>query len=158
MNKTEEEDRITKFKGVVERELKRCTRYQNFASLLMLNVSRDGPMTPVNGSVAISGEKLMALIRSMLRETDVVDLQRDDLITVLLLYSDKRIARQVGDRLKTWISNYFGEKEDPDSPRVYFGGASFPSHATDCEILYQRAFQMVEKAKDSKQSLVQIFD
>ncbi|MFN8008867.1 MAG: diguanylate cyclase [Terriglobia bacterium] len=155
MTKTQEEVRKFEFTETAEKELKRCLRYQNFASLLLLSVPST---TSLRGDSAVTGDRLLNLIKTAVRETDIIELQGEDLITVLLLYSDKRIARRVGERLKDWISNYVGGKGDSSSPQFYFGGACFPSHATDFGTLFQRAFQMVEKARSSGESLVQIYE
>ena len=157
MTKTLEEAGKPEFKVVVENELKRCLRYQNFASLLLLNVATGPLSADSNSNPAVPRDKLMALIQSELRETDVIDLQEKNMIAVLLLYSDKRIAGMVGDRLKTCITNYVGKKEDLGSPKVYLGGAVFPSHATDYGTLYERAHQIVEKARSIGQDQVLIF-
>jgi len=158
MTKTREEVVKPEFRVIVENELKRCLRYQNFASLLLVNVPT-GPLPADSPSHSgVPGEKLMALIQSELRETDVIDLPEKDTIAVLLLYSDKRIARMVGDRLKTCITNYVGRKEDLDSPKVYLGGAVFPSHATDYGTLYERAHHVVEKARSIGKDQELIFE
>ncbi len=158
MTKTLEEARKPEFKVIVENELKRCLRYQNFASLLLLNVATGSLSADSNGNSAVHGDKLMALIQRELRETDIIDLQEKDMIAVLLLYSDKRIARMVGDRLKSCITNYVGKKEGLGSPNVYLGGAVFPSHATDYGTLYERAHQIVDKARSIGQDQVLIFE
>jgi len=158
MTKTLEEAGKPKFKVVVENELKRCLRYQNFASLLLLNVATGPLSADSNSNPAVPGDKLMALIQSELRESDVIDLPEKNMIAVLLLYSDKRIARMVGDRLKTCITNYVGKKQELGSPKVYLGGAVFPSHATDYGTLYERAQQIVEKARSIGQDQVLIFE
>ena len=158
MTNTPEEVQKPEFKVAAEKELKRCLRYQNFASLLLLSVAPDTISTRSDGSSAVTGDRLLGLIRNAVRETDVIDLEKEGLITVLLLYSDKKVAQRVGDRLQDWISNYVNGKRNSGSPRVHFGGACFPSHATDYGTLYQRAFQMVEKAQNSGQAQVQIFE
>ena len=156
IGKNREDAGKPEFKVVVENELKRCLRYQNFASLLLLNVATDPLSADPSSNSAVPGDRLMALIQSELRETDVIDLQEKDMIAVLLLYSDKRIARMVGDRLKTCITNYIGKREDRGSPKVYLGGAVFPSHATDYRALNEMAHQIVEKARSNGQDQVLI--
>ena len=158
MNNTLEQGGKPHFREVVETELKRCLRYQNFASLLLLNMSDGSLSATCKSTSGVSGDKLLALIKSELRETDVIDLQGKDLIAVLLLYSDKRIARMVGDRLKTCITNFVGINEDSGPPKVYLGGAVFPSHATDYGTLYERAYQIVEKARSIGQDQVLIYE
>jgi len=158
MNAIPEESRKPDFKASVERELKRCLRYQNFASLILLNVSTDSPSADSNSSSQIPPHKLMALIQRELRETDIIDSQGKDVIAVLLLYSDKKIAQMVGNRLRTCITNYVGTKEDQGSPRVFIGGACFPSHATDYGTLYERAHHIVEKAKSIGQDQVLVLE
>jgi hypothetical protein len=158
MTKTGEEAVKKEFRVIVENELKRCLRYQNFASLLLVNVPTGPLLADSPSNSGVPGDKLMALIQSELRETDVIDQPEKDTIAVLLLYSDKRIARMVGDRLKTCITNYVGRKENLGSPKVYLGGAVFPSHATDYGTLYERAHHIVEKARSIGQDQELIFE
>jgi hypothetical protein len=158
MTNTPEEVRKPEFKVAAEKELKRCLRYQNFASLLLLSVSPTTLSAGSEGSSGVTGDRLLGLIRNAVRETDVIDLEKEGLITVLLLYSDKKVAQRVGDRLNDWISNYVDGKKNSGSPGVHFGGACFPSHATDYGTLFQKAFQMMEKARESGKPQVQIFE
>ncbi len=158
MTNTPEEVHKPEFKVAAEKELKRCLRYQNFASLLLLSVTPDTISAGSDGSSAVTGDRLMGLIKNAVRETDVIDLDKEGLITVLLLYSDKKVAQRVGDRLQDWISNYVDGKRNSGSPRVHSGGACFPSHATDYGTLFQLAFEMVEKARNSGKTQVQIFE
>jgi hypothetical protein len=147
MTKTGEEAVKKEFRVIVENELKRCLRYQNFASLLLVNVPTGPLLADSPSNSGVPGDKLMALIQSELRETDVIDQPEKD-----------TIARMVGDRLKTCITNYVGRKENLGSPKVYLGGAVFPSHATDYGTLYERAHHIVEKARSIGQDQELIFE
>ena len=101
--------------------------------------------------MAVSGDRLIALLRSALRETDVIDFQGEDLITVLLLYSDKRIARTVGDRLKTGLTITSGPWKIP-APLESFWGSLFPFSRNRLRNPLSKASQMIEKARDSRET------
>jgi diguanylate cyclase (GGDEF)-like protein len=142
--------------SLLENELKRSLRYQNFTSILLFEAQSTSSKVRDQNHSDIA-ERMAALIRSEIRETDIVGMYSGNTVIVVLLYSDKNIAIKVGDRLSKWISNYFSSS-GKSSQTLSVGGACFPSHATDSRSLYQKAFEMVESAKARGDNCVQILD
>jgi diguanylate cyclase (GGDEF)-like protein len=128
----------------LEMELKRSLRYQNFISLLLIEANpRVGAARAEDNSTL--SEKMAALIRKELRESDIVGTYNRNTVRVILLYSDERVSRKIADRLRTWMSNYFGVESNRSN--VSLGDACFPSQANDLDCLYQKASEMLERAK-----------
>jgi hypothetical protein len=128
----------------LEMEFKRSLRYQNFISLLLIEANPKVAASRAEDSSTLA-EKMAALIRKELRETDIIGICSRNTIRVVLLYSDEKVARKIGDRLRLWMSNYFGVEDI--SSNVSLGEACFPSQANDLGCLYQRASEMLEREK-----------
>ena len=128
----------------LEMELKRSLRYQNFISLLLIEANPRAAASRAEDSSTLA-EKMAALIQKELRETDLIGTYDRNTIRVVLLYSDERVAHKIGDRLRLWISNYFGL--EGNNSNVSLGDACFPSQANDLGCLYQKASEMLERAK-----------
>jgi len=143
-------------KGLLENELKRSLRYQTFTSILLFEAhSRDSAGGDEHHlDVA---ERMATLIRKETRETDMIGKQGENIVIVVLLHSDKNVAYKVGHRLNAWLSNYLSSS-GKISHTLSVGGACFPSHATDSNSLYQRAFEMLERAKGQSGNNVQILE
>jgi diguanylate cyclase (GGDEF)-like protein len=133
------------FDLILEMELKRSLRYQNFISLLLIEANPKVAAARVEENSALS-EKMAALIRKELRESDIIGTYDKNTVRVILLYSDETVAGKIADRLRIWMSNYFGE-EGNHSSKVSLGDACFPSQANDLGSLYRKASGMLEKAK-----------
>ncbi|PYV42346.1 MAG: hypothetical protein DMG06_14310 [Acidobacteria bacterium] len=140
--------------GLLENELKRSLRYQHFTSILLFEAHPKGAIGKDENSLD-TAERMEALIRKEIRETDIVSMYNGNAVIVVLLYSDKNIALKVGDRLCKWISNYLCSA-GKNSQTLSVGGACFPSHATDSRSLCQKAFEMVERAKANGGNCVRI--
>jgi hypothetical protein len=130
------------FGALLEIELKRSLRYQNYLALLLLEarIPNHAGCEPDNGN---SWSKLVALVSSVIRETDLVGAPERNLLTIVLLNSDNRVAALVAERLNGWVAQCYGRGN-------YFsiGGACFPTHATDLKGLYQSASCMLAAARD----------
>ena len=129
------------FSALLEIELKRSLRYQNYLALLLVETQLGLP----RGEPKNSGSKMTALVRSVIRETDLVGALEQNLLTVLLLNSDNRTASLVANRLSNWVSQCLGT-----GSRLSIGGACFPTHATDLQGLYQSASGMLVAARDQQ--------
>jgi diguanylate cyclase (GGDEF)-like protein len=132
------------FDLILEMELKRSLRYQNFISLLLIEANPKVAAARVEDNSTLS-EKMAALIRKELRESDIIGTYDRNTVRVILLYSDERVAGKIADRLRIWMSNYFGVEGNHSN--VSLGDACFPSQANDLSSLYQKASGMLEKAK-----------
>jgi hypothetical protein len=132
------------FDLILEMELKRSLRYQNFISLLLIEANPRVTAARVEDNSTLS-EKMAALIRKELRESDIIGTYDRNTVRVILLYSDERVAGKIADRLRIWMSNYFGVEGNHSN--VSLGDACFPSQANDLGGLYRKASGMLEKAK-----------
>jgi diguanylate cyclase (GGDEF)-like protein len=136
------------FDSFLEMELKRSLRYQNFTSLLLLNVKLENHRGGEGLALAFM-EKLASLIRCELRETDVVGNYDGTMISIILLYSDNLIAEKVGERLKGSISSYFSGLSSSSEVEFSFGKACFPTDATDMHCLYSSAYSAMLNGQPS---------
>jgi diguanylate cyclase (GGDEF)-like protein len=130
------------FDGFLEMELKRSLRYQNFTSLLLVQVK---PENCQGGESLNRGfmDKMASLIRCELRETDVVGNYDGSVLSIILLYSDNLIAERVGERLKGSISSYFTGLGSSSEVGFSLGKACFPTDATDMQCLYKSAYSAI---------------
>jgi diguanylate cyclase (GGDEF)-like protein len=128
----------------LDMELKRSLRYQNFISLLLIEANPRVAAARVEDNSTLS-EKMAALIRKELRESDIIGTYNRNTVRVILLYSDERVAHKIADRLRTWMSNYFGVESNHSN--ISLGDACFPSQANDLGCLYRKASEMLERAK-----------
>jgi diguanylate cyclase (GGDEF)-like protein len=128
----------------LEMELKRSLRYQNFISLLLIEANPRVAAARGEDNSTLS-EKMAALIRKELRESDIIGTYDRNTVRVILLYSDERVARKIAERLRAWMSNYFGVESNHSN--VSLGDACFPSQANDLGCLYRKASEMLERAK-----------
>lgn len=134
------------FDRLLDLELKRSFRYQSFTSLLLMEATQNEESSSKENSSVGFLEKLARLLRKELRETDIVGAGEGS-VAVILIHSDKRTARVVGDRLLSWLSSYFSSTEVKSRCCFGMGGACFPSHATDSKGLFQKAAEMLERSK-----------
>lgn len=138
------------FGALVAIELKRSLRYQNYLTLLLIEARSGGAAggERQNGNVA---SKLTALVRAVIRETDLIGAPEENLLTIVLLNSDNRTANRVAERLSSWVSQYLGVGN-----HLSIGGACFPTHATDLRGLYQSASGMLAAAREQKTNCYRI--
>ena len=142
------------FKGLLEMELKRSQRYQNFASVLLVEAYQEERVNQINGSNDHLSQRVAALMRSEIRETDLLGSFDENVLMIVLLHSDTNTSVGVAHRLGTLLGGYLGDGEGA-SARFCVGGACFPTHATDLSSICQRAQQMLEKARDLQAEPIQ---
>ena len=133
------------FSRLLELELKRSLRYQSFISILLVEAHAGGTEDGENHPL-VSG-KLALLIGEQLRETDLIGTYNENVLSVVLLHSDKTMAHRVAQRLGILMSQYFGTSTSQGHFSI--GGACFPSNATDLSSLYQTAFIMLSEARSA---------
>ena len=122
------------FLFLLDLEIKRAQRYQNFLSLLSLTF---GHLDPSMGEHAsISMKTLANLVKYDLRETDIVGLGAGNLLLVMLPYADMAGAHTVRERLKQILYEYgFGRK----GFTVEINEVCFPTHANNFDDLLRMA-------------------
>src|SRR3954471_3388049 len=118
------------FEFVLDSELKRAVRSQNFLTLVMLETSREweGMMvTADDGTV----HEVAQLIGREVRDTDLIGHTDKGTLAVVLLDADFEHSERVINRLVSRIENY----EFPTAMRIAVGAACYPTHAVDADSL-----------------------
>jgi len=119
------------FDFVVNNELKRAIRSQNFLTLLVVQPT---PRT-TEGHRSELARELARVIGRVVRETDILSPSADGRLSLVLLDADFDSSMQVVDRLMTWVEHY--EFRTPASFSI--GAASCPTHGVDLVSLRQAA-------------------
>jgi GGDEF domain-containing protein len=122
------------FEFVLDSELKRAVRSQNFLTLVMLEVSREWEGMMVTADDGTLQEVAQVISREV-RDTDLLGHADKGTLALVLLDADFEHASHVIDRLVTRIDNYqFGT-----ALRIAVGAACYPTHAVDAESLKRQA-------------------
>jgi hypothetical protein len=122
------------FEFVLDGELKRAVRSQNYLTLVTLETNRewDGmTVTADDGTV----EEVAGLIRNEVRDTDVLGYTTSGLLSLVLLDADYENSTKVIDRLIQRMDHY----DFPTPLRVSVCAACYPTHAVDAESLKRQA-------------------
>jgi GGDEF domain-containing protein len=122
------------FEFVLDSELKRAVRSQNYLTLVVLEARREWEgmmMTADDGTVQEVGQ----LIGREVRDTDLIGHTGKGTLALVLLDADFEHSAQVIDRLVSRIENY----EFPTPLSIAVGAACFPTHAVDAESLKRQA-------------------
>src|SRR3954462_5239177 len=122
------------FEFVLDSELKRAVRSQNFLTLIVLETSREweGMMvTADDGTV----QEVAQIITKEVRDTDLIGLTERGVLSLVLIDADFEHSTHVIDRLVSRIDNY----EFPTALRIAVGAACYPTHAVDADSLKQQA-------------------
>jgi hypothetical protein len=122
------------FEFVLDSELKRAVRSQNFLTLVTLEASREWEgmtVTADDGTV----QEVAQLIGREVRDTDVIGHTDKGTLALVLLDADFDHSARVIDRLVSRIENY----EFPTALRIAVGAACYPTHAVDAESLKRQA-------------------
>jgi hypothetical protein len=114
------------FDFLVEWEIKRSLRYQNFATLLILEPDQK-PQSPETLRI------LITLIRKNIRETDLIGRIGKARFGILLLKTDLDGAYIIASRIMDHISNYRFSKEKVQYLTLSIGGACFPINSTSID-------------------------
>ena len=133
----EEQTRLLKpnaFEFVLDGELKRAVRSQNFLTLVTLETNRewDGmSVTADDGTV----EEVAEIIRHEVRDTDVLGFSSAGLLSIVLLDANYENSTKVIDRLVQRMDHY----DFPTPLRISVGAACYPTHAVDAQSLKRQA-------------------
>jgi hypothetical protein len=122
------------FEFVLDSELKRAVRSQNFLTLVTLEASREweGMMvTADDGTV----QEVAQIIGKEVRDTDLLGHTERGMLALVLLDADFEHSARVIDRLVSRIENY----EFPNALRIAVGAACYPTHAVDADSLKRQA-------------------
>ena len=122
------------FEFVLDSELKRAVRSQNFLTLVVLEASREWEgimVTADDGTV----QEVAQIIGKEVRDTDLLGHTDKGTLALVLLDADFEHSTRVIDRLVARIENY----EFPTALRIAVGAACYPTHAVDAETLKRQA-------------------
>ena len=122
------------FEFVLDGELKRAVRSQNFLTLVTLETNRewDGmSVTADEGTV----EEVAEIVRHEVRDTDLLGHTSQGLLSLVLLDADFDSSTKVIDRLIQRMDHY----DFPAPLRISVGAACYPTHAVDADSLKRQA-------------------
>jgi hypothetical protein len=122
------------FEAVLETELKRAVRGQNFVTLVVMEARRewDGLMLRADeGTLA----GLADIIGREVRDTDPLGQNGQGALSLLLIDADYHHSTRVVDRLVGRIDSH----EFPTPLHIAIGAASYPTHAVDAASLRRQA-------------------
>ena len=122
------------FEFVLDSELKRAVRSQNFLTLVTVETSREweGMMVTADDGTL---QEVAQLISREVRDTDLLGHTDKGTIGLVLLDSDFDHSARVIDRVVARIENY----EFKNALRIAVGAACYPTHAVDAESLKRQA-------------------
>jgi GGDEF domain-containing protein len=119
------------FDFVLNNELKRAVRSQNFLTLLV--VEPTGQVDQAQRTSVI--REVARLVSREVRETDLLAQTHEGQLSVVLLDSDLHSSMQVVDRLVSRFTHY----EFPTPVAIEVGAACCPTHGADAETLRRAA-------------------
>jgi hypothetical protein len=122
------------FEFVLDGELRRAVRSQNYLTLVTVETSREYDGMSVAADRGTVGE-VAQIIRNEVRDTDVLGLTNQGLISIVLLDADYENSTRVIDRLVDRMNHY----DFPAPLRLSVGAACYPTDAIDADSLHQRA-------------------
>jgi hypothetical protein len=119
------------FDFVVNNELKRAIRSQNFLTLLVVDPSPHA----AEGQRTQLARELARVIGRVVRETDILSPGPDGQLSLVLLDADFDSSMRVVERLMAWVEHY--EFRTPATFSI--GAASCPTHGVDLATLRSAA-------------------
>ena len=122
------------FDFVLDSELKRAVRSQNYLTLVTVEASREWEGMTVTADDGTLHE-VAQLIGREVRDTDLIGHTDRGTLALVLLDSDFEHSERVINRLVSRIENY----EFPTQMRIAVGAACYPTHAVDADSLKRQA-------------------
>lgn len=122
------------FDFVLDAELKRAVRAQNYLTLIVVEAKREWDGMMVTADDGTVGE-VARILGHEIRDTDVLGAGDHGTFAVMLLDSDYESSAKVIDRLVQRIDNY----DFPSRLRISVGAACYPTHAVDASSLKKKA-------------------
>jgi diguanylate cyclase (GGDEF)-like protein len=122
------------FEYVLDGELRRAVRAQNFLTLVVLETHREWEgleVTADDGTV----ERIAQVVGREVRDTDVIGKTGGGTLALVLLDADLDSSTRVIDRLVSRIDNY----DFPSPLRISVGAACYPTDAVDADSLKRQA-------------------
>jgi hypothetical protein len=122
------------FKFVLNRELTRAMRSQNFLTLVVVEASREWEGITMTADDAVMHEVSQVVGREI-RDIDLLGRTERGVLAIVLLDADFEHSVRVIDRLISKIESY----EFPTALRIAVGAACYPTHAVDADSLTRQA-------------------
>lgn len=122
------------FAFVLDIELKRAVRSQNFLTLVMVEASREWEGMTVTADEGLLYE-VADIVGREVRDTDLLGHLEKGTLGLVLLDADFESSSRVINRVVSRIEHY----EFPAALRIGVGAASYPTHAVDAESLKRQA-------------------
>jgi hypothetical protein len=122
------------FEFVLDSELKRAVRSQNYLTLVTVEASREWEGITVTADDGTLHE-VAQLIGREVRDTDLIGRTDRGTLALVLLDADFEHSERVINRLVSRIENY----EFPTQMRIAVGAACYPTHAVDADSLKRKA-------------------
>jgi GGDEF domain-containing protein len=122
------------FDFVLDGELKRAVRSQNFLTLVVLEARREWEGLEVTADDGILDEVAQVVGREV-RDTDLLGKTEKGTLSIVLLDADFDNSARVIERVVARIDSY----DFPRPLRISVGAACYPTHAVDAESLKQQA-------------------
>ena len=122
------------FEFVLDGELRRAIRSQNFLTLVVLEAHREWEgleVTADDGTV----DEVASVVGREVRDTDLIGKTDKGTLAVVLLDADFDSSTRVIDRLVARIDHY----DFPTPLRISVGAACYPTHAVDSDSLKRQA-------------------
>jgi hypothetical protein len=120
------------FDFVLNNELKRAVRSQNFLTLLVVEPTTEGTAQPGDEDVV---RQIAKLVSREVRETDLLSQTGEGQLSIVLLDADLPNSMQVVDRLVSRFRHY----AFPTPVAIEVGAATCPTHGADAETLRRAA-------------------
>ena len=124
----------TAFQFVLDGELRRAVRSQNFLTLVVLDARREWEGMTVSADDGTVDE-VAELVGREVRESDVLGHTDRGTLALVLLDSDFENSTKVIDRLIQRINHY----DFPTPLLISVGAACYPTHAVDAPSLKEQA-------------------
>lgn len=122
------------FGFVLEGELKRAVRSQNFLTLVVLETRREWDGMMVTADDGTVGD-VARIVGHEVRDTDLLGVTENGMLSLVLLDADYENSTKVIDRVVQRIDSY----DFPTPLRISMGAACYPTHAGDAEALKRQA-------------------
>jgi hypothetical protein len=122
------------FEFVLDSELKRAVRSQNFLTLVTVEANREWEGMSVTADEGTIHE-MAEIIGHEVRDTDLIGHTDKGTLALVLLDADFEHSARVIDRLVARIEDY----GFPTALRIAVGAACYPTHAVDAESLKHQA-------------------
>ena len=122
------------FEFVLDGELRRAVRSQNFLTLVVLEARREWEgleVTADDGTV----DEVASVVTREVRDTDLIGKTDRGTLSLVLLDADYDSSTRVIDRLVSRIDSY----DFPTPLRISVGAACYPTHAVDADTLKRQA-------------------